>query len=237
MDREHAAILAAIKRAGRTGPEARQANDSYLGSGHLYYGTPVPDRRAIAKAWLAAHKAAGAAEVLAVAESLLDGESHDEKTVACFLVALHAPIRRAVRPEDVDRWLGRLNGWAEVDGLCQNLFKAEDMLADWPAWLALIERLSRAADLNRRRASLVLLTGPTHYSADTRFRDLAFAMIERAKGERDIMITKAVSWLLRSMTTRHGEVVARYVEDNAASLPAIAVRETWTKLRTGKKTG
>ena len=85
--------------------------------------------------------------------------------------------------------------------------------------------------------ALVLPAAPAHYSDDIRFRDLAFANIEVLKAEKAILITKAVSWLLRSMTSRHHAAVAAYVEANAASLPAIAVRETRTKLRTGTKSG
>ena len=39
------------------------------------------------------------------------------------------------------------------------------------------------------------------------------------------------------MVTRHADAVARYLEANAATLPAIAVRETRTKLATGTKSG
>ena len=83
----------------------------------------------------------------------------------------------------------------------------------------------------------MLLTRPTRTSSDPRYRDLAFEVIERLKSERPILITKAVSWLLRSMAVRHGLAVAAYLDAQAASLPAIAVRETRTKLRTGTKSG
>ena len=83
----------------------------------------------------------------------------------------------------------------------------------------------------------MLLTRPTRTSSDPRYRDLAFEVIERLKSERPILITKAVSWLLRSMAVRHGPGVAAYLDAEAASLPAIAVRETRTKLRTGTKSG
>lgn len=235
MHAEHAALLAAIRRAAGTGSAAHHGNDAYLGSGHAYYSLTVPARRAIARAWLAPRRKADPAEVLAVAESLFAGPSHEEKTLATMLIAGHAAARRAVSPGDVERWLGRLNGWAEVDSLCQNLFPADQLLADWPGWKAMIERLSRAADLNRRRASLVLLVGPVRRSADPRLDALAFAMIEAAKGERDILITKAVSWLLRELTALHRDAVARYVEAHAASLPSVAVRETRRKLATGRK--
>jgi 3-methyladenine DNA glycosylase AlkD len=62
-------------------------------------------------------------------------------------------------------------------------------------------------------------------------------VVERLKGERAILITKAVSWLLRALVDRHHEAVAVYVDANASSLPAIAVRETRTKLATGTKSG
>jgi 3-methyladenine DNA glycosylase AlkD len=187
--------------------------------------------------WIADHRTLSPAEVLAVADSLTRGESHEEKTLAALLIRAHALARRAVRPADLERWLGRLNGWAEIDSFCQNAFTAGEMLAAWAVWRTLIEGLSRDGDINKRRASLVLLTGPVHYCDDPRFRDLALATIDTPKAERPILITKAVSWLLRSMATRHPATVARYLADNRSSLPAIAVRETTIKLATGTKSG
>ncbi|MCW5873642.1 MAG: DNA alkylation repair protein [Anaerolineales bacterium] len=61
----------------------------------------------------------------------------------------------------------------------------------------------------------------------------------RIAGEREksTLITKAVSWLLRSMTTYHAEAVRRYLAQEAASLPKIVIRETMAKLNTGTKSG
>ena len=238
MHPEHALLLAEIRKAGR--PMQRDAtpeNDSYGSGGRPYYLVSVPDRRALARRWVAAHKAWTAEAVLAVVESLVDGESHEEKTLATLLLRYSAKTRPAIAPIDIDRWLGKLNGWAEIDSLCQNLIVAEDMLGDWPAWKALIEQLSKSADINRRRAALVLLTGPVHYVDDVRFRDLAFTVIERLKPERPILITKAVSWLLRCLVDRHKDAVAAYIAANEDALPKIAIRETRTKLKTGTKSG
>ena len=238
MHPDHNALLTEVRRRGQPQrPGESGQNDSYGGSGRPYYPVSVPDRRAMARAWVAAHRKAPAAEALAVVESLLDGASHEEKTLATLILRYSDAARRAVAPADVDRWLGKLNGWAEVDSLCQNLFTAEDFAADWSAWKRLIEALSVSADINKRRASLVLLTGPVHYVDDARFADVAFAVIERLKGEKPILITKAISWLLRALADRHSSAVAAYVAAKAASLPAIAVRETKTKLATGTKSG
>ena len=237
MHPEHAKLLDELRAAGRPALDGAPQTDSYGGSGRPQYNTPVPAQRAMARRWLAANKALDVSEVLALVESLLAGESHDEKTLAAILVGASARARLAVRPADLDRWLEQVRGWAEVDSFCQNLFTAQQILADWPAWRAFLDRLSTDANINKRSASLVLLVGPVHYCDDARFRDMAFAHIERLKAETPILITKAVSWLLRSLVDRHADAVTAYLVEHDASLPRIAVRETRTKLTTGTKSG
>ena len=234
----HDRLLAELKALADppSGDYAPQ-NDSYGSSGRPFLGVSVPDRRSIARRWVQQQRGKPPAAVLAVAESLLVGESHEERTLATLLLRYSKAARDAATPADIDRWLDHLNGWAEVDSLCQNVFVADQMLGDWPAWQELIERLSRDANINKRRASLVLLTGPAHYDSDARLADLAFAVIERVKGERPILITKAVSWLLRALSDRHPAAVAAYIDANEATLPKIASREARTKLRTGTKSG
>ncbi len=236
MTPEHAKLLAEIRKHARPGNRDNPGNDSYHGSGRPFYFVSVPDRRAIAKRWLAAHKAAPVKEVRDTIESLFHGESHEEKTLACILIATSEPARTSVKPKDIERWLGELNGWAEVDSLCQNVF-TDELSNDWPNWQKLIQRLSKSKDVNKRRASLVLLTRPVHAFKDVRFRDESFEIISRLQVERDILITKAVSWLLRSMTTHHAAAVKRFLRNNAETLPKIAIRETNTKLKTGTKSG
>ncbi len=237
MHPDHTALLADLRRLARPVAGAPAQNDSYGGSGRPYFNVSVPDRRALARGWLADHKAEGAKGVLALVESLFNGASHEEKTLAAILLGASTAARQAARPSDIDRWLGKLNGWAEVDSLCQNLFTAGEMMRDWPAWTELIEALTVSPDINRRRAALVLLTGPVARSDDPAFRDLAFTTLEALKAERPILITKAVSWLLRSLAARHGPEVESYLEAHAATLPAIAVREARVKLATGTKSG
>jgi len=237
MHPDHPRLLAELKAAARPVGGMPAQNDSYGGSGRPYYNVAVPERRAMARRWLADHRSDGPQPVLALVESLFDGASHEEKTLAAILLGASTAARQAARPADIDRWLGKLNGWAEVDSLCQNLFTAGEMMRDWPAWKGLIQALTLSPDINRRRAALVLLTGPVARSDDPAFRDLAFATLDALKAERPILITKAASWLLRAMAARHGAAVERYLEANAASLPAVAVRETRVKLATGTKSG
>lgn len=233
---EHAGLVAQLRAAG-TAYRGGQHNNSYTGSGHPFFNASVPDIRKIGRAWLAGRRKADDADLLAVVASLFIGEAYEEKVLAAILLAANARTRRLGTPALADGWLNHLQGWAEIDSLCASVFGPDEMEADWPAWRDLIRRLSQDPNINRRRAALVLLCRPTRTSSDPRYRDLAFEVVERLKSERDILITKAVSWLLRSMVQRHAPRVAGYLDGEAASLPAVAVRETRTKLRTGTKSG
>jgi 3-methyladenine DNA glycosylase AlkD len=233
---EHAGLVAQLRAAG--GPyRGGQHNDSYSGSGHPFFNVSAPELRRIGRAWLAARRKADDADLLAVVTSLFVGEAYEEKVLAAVLLAANARMRRLGTAALADAWLGHLQGWAEIDSLCASVFGPDEMEVDWPAWRGLVRRLGRDANINRRRAALVLLTRPTRLSSDPRYRDLALEIIEQLKAERPILITKAVSWLLRSMAGHHGAAVAAYLDANAATLPAVAVRETRTKLRTGTKSG
>jgi len=233
---EHAALVAQLRAEARP-YRGGIHNDSYSGSGRPFLNVGAPEMRRIVRDWAAAHRAAPAAELIAMGDTLFAGELYEAKILGALLLGYSRGARRAATPAMVDVWVGQLNGWAEIDSLCASVFGADELLADWPAWRGLIERLSVDPNINKRRAALVLLTTPTRTSDDPRFRDLGFAVVERLKGERHILITKAVSWLLRSMAARHGPAVAAYLDAQAPSLPAIAVRETRTKLRTGTKSG
>jgi 3-methyladenine DNA glycosylase AlkD len=229
----HRALLAGLK-AHRRNRVHSQANDSYVGSGHIYYDVSVPVRRTLAKNWLKENRGIEDAEFLAVVGSLFGGESHEEKTLASILLSHHPSGRKAVGPKQLNAWLDRLVGWAEIDSLC-TIFTADEVLAHRREWERFITALARDKNINKRRAALVFLTAPLRRSDDKKLADLGFRTIEMLKAERAIIITKAVSWLLRSMVAHNRRAVAAYIKENHHSLPAIAVRETTRKIATGRK--
>ena len=234
MHAEHQALLQQLHAASRA--EGRLAAQAYLGTGSSSLNVSVPARRKIARAWRAAHKDWPTAQVLALVDGLVAGDTHEEKTLGLLILESLGPTRRPFGPAEVDRWLDHLVGWAEVDSLCQSLFGPEDLLGDWPAWSASIRRLAGDPNINKRRAALVLLTRPARTSPDPRLLQLAFEVIDRLKGEKPIIITKAVSWLLRSLADQHPQAVGAYLAAERDSLPKIAIRETRAKLTTGRKT-
>jgi 3-methyladenine DNA glycosylase AlkD len=230
----HRRLLADLKTHRRHRVHS-QANDSYLSSGHHYWDVSIPCLRMLAKEWLKQNKGIGNSEFLAIIDSLYGGKSYEEKVLASILLSNHRAGRKAVGPEQLDIWLDSLVGWAEVDAFCQSSFTADEMLADWRRWQRLIRKLARDRNINKRRAALVFLTTPTRHSNDERLSSLAFEMVDALKSHREIIITKAVSWLLRSMVQHHARAVADYIRENRSSLPTIAVRETVRKVETGRK--
>ena len=124
----------------------------------------------------------------------------------------------------MDRWLSNRIVWCEVDSLCQSTFIADEVLKRWKEWGKLLKRFVKSENISKRRASIVLLVKACRESDDSRLSDLLFENIEKLKQEKDILITKAVSWGLRELIKNHKNEVAKYLNENIDSLPKIAIR-------------
>jgi 3-methyladenine DNA glycosylase AlkD len=234
MNNFHEELLAELKKHAGKGT-THSANDSYLSSGHYYYSVSVPVKRKIALQWVKVHKNIEVAELLSLLQSLFRGESYEEKTMAGILLGYLPNQRKEINPELLDVWLANLVGWAEIDTLCQGTYSAKEILYQWETWKNLLIKFSKDTDISKRRAALVLLTGPVANSDNKTLEKLAFEVIDTLKAEKDILITKAISWLLRSLVKFHKTDVRIYVETNKDLLPKIAVRETMRKIETGRK--
>ena len=235
MNAYHRELLEALRAQVGDGAPEPEGLKAYLGTSKCLHGIGAPVARQNIRGWIERHRDLALPEYLDLLDSLYQGPSHNEIALAGMLLALLPRLRRQVEPRLLDRWLGAVEGWAETDSICQSIFTAQEMLARWDDWRALLTQLSRDANVHKRRASLVLLTRPVRESRDERLADLALAHIERLKGERDILISKALSWLLRDLIKNHRQRVEAYLEANEATLPRVAVRETRRKLLTGRK--
>lgn len=233
MNKHHQQLLAEIKKAA--GEVNKEPPKGYLGSSHKKYGLSNPQKRKIVKEWKKKNKGISVNEFISLLDSLYKGESYDEKTLAGMLLGYMTKLREKISPEKLDNWLEELEGWAEIDSLCQSNFTAQEILNNWDNWKKWLEKFQEGENVSKRRAALVLLTKPVRDSDNQKIADLAFANIDYLKSEDDKLITKAVSWLLRALIKHHPNRVEEYLENNQDSLPAIAVRETRNKLETGKK--
>jgi len=165
--------------------------------------------------------------------SLSLGSSFEELSAMGIILGNYPDFRQQLPTAVVDKLFDHVEGWAETDITCS--FSPEDLLANWPDWQKLLTDFNSDKNIHKRRASLVLLTLPLRDSPDNRFYKLALKNIDKLKSEKDILITKAISWVLRSMIKYHPDIVKDYLQKNTNTLPKIAVREVSTKLLTGKK--
>lgn len=226
-------LLSQLKASqGKPNPFFRS---NYGGSNDPSLDIPHPKLRQIAKEFVKKHPDFSLPKLLGVLSFLNQGRFGTEKTLGGMLLQFFPKLRAQVQPAQVDAWLDNLRGWSQVDSLCQSVFTAEDLISNWERWREAIVKLSKDENINKRRASLVLLTAPVRQSSDKRFSCLAFSIINRLARERGVLVTKAVSWLLRDLIRYHRAEVIAYLEDKKSLLPKIAVRETRRKLATGRK--
>lgn len=158
-----------------------------------------------------------------------------EIDIAGRLLGLLPNLRKNLDPFLLDNWLNYTHGWAETDVLCQSNFKADELFSNWPVWEKLLKQFVKDKNIHKRRASIVLLNKSLGQSDNQIFSKLAFENIEKLKLEKEVLITKAISWSLRALVKFHKDEVLKYLEKNKDFLPKIAYREALTKAQTGKK--
>jgi 3-methyladenine DNA glycosylase AlkD len=234
--KHHLELISEVKaHAKQLVPSEKEKLAKYIGTNKTCYVTGSDTQRRIVKEWIKRHPDITRTEYFELLNSLYQGESINEISIAGELLEFKPNLRQTIDPKYLDAWLNRLHGWAEVDSLCQSKFSAEEILANFAEWRKLLSRLALNSNVHKKRASLVLLTKPVKDSEDLRLTNLAFQNIDRLKKNRDILVTKAVSWLLRDLIKHNRQRVETYLKDNEDVLPKIALRETKAKLLTGRK--
>lgn len=184
-----------------------------------------------------AHRHLTATEFKNLLSSLIAGKSATEKMMAGILLDRATADQKKFDVAQFDTWLDNLEGWAEIDSLCTGKYTSTEIPQHPVKWRKLLTGFVRSRNINKRRASLVFLTSPIRHSEEKWLATLAFRNIDRVKHEKEIIITRAISWLLRSMDKFHRPALVAYLRKNENSLPSLAVREVRTKIKTGTKSG
>lgn len=234
MNKYHQEILGEIKKFAQPEPFL-DFNTHYRGTHSPCFGINAPNHQKIVKTFIKLYPNLSVAEYTEVLNSLAKGKYHEEKCTVGTILVNNPKLASQIDPKILDSWLNYCEGWLEVDSLCQSTFSDNNLLNNWPTWEKLLKNFNRDKQISKRRASLVLLNKAITRSSDQRLADLAFENIDNLKLEKDILITKATSWLLRSLIKNHRQRVEEYLKENADTLPKIAIRETTRKLQTGKK--
>ncbi|MBL7857721.1 MAG: DNA alkylation repair protein [Cyclobacteriaceae bacterium] len=223
-----------IERSGT--PTQHTFVDTYLGNDHPRYPISIPVLRKIAREWMKEYTDLPASAFSQLLTSLIKGKSSTEKCMVGILLDYATPEQRKFDPKAFDSWLDHLVGWAEVDSLCTGKYSNTEIPENWKNWKPLLVRFNKSKNIQKRRASLVLLCSPMRNVQDDRLRKQAFENIDRLKSDKEILITKAISWLLRNMAKHYRSELIAYLNKNQDTLPTLAVRETMAKLKTGRKT-
>ena len=201
-----------------------------------FYGVRVGDLRKIARGWHRDHSDASSDEVAAVADALWSTEVREEMVVAALVHGHDRDARSGMGLRRADRWVRTLDNWETSDAMAAWL--TAPALADNPGRrFPMLEMLAGRRNPWARRVGLVACigTGRTTDAADWWPR--VTGIILRLAADGDAGIPKAISWVLRVHTTHAPDLVEEFIDIHADVLPAIAIRETRNKLRTGTKRG
>lgn len=234
MNALHKEILWRIQRQSGK-PTQHTFLNNYLGNSHPRYPISMPILRKIAKEWMNSHRDLPASEFSALLTSLIMGKSSTEKCMVGILLDYSTLEQRKFRPALFNVWLNYLEGWAEVDSLCTGRYSDSEIVSQWKTWKPQLIQFSKSKNIHKRRASLVLLCSPLRKVNDTRLAEVALRNVILLSHENEILITKAISWILRSMVKLYRQPLETFMVEYEDTLPKIALRETLTKLKTGKK--
>jgi len=207
----------------------------YLGTNKIFHGFNTPQIVGLAKKIIKENNLDEIKTIDLLDSLYQNGTTYTEIAVAAIVLGLSKSLLEKFNPNHLDLWLNYTCGWAENDVLCQSNFTSEILLSNWSAWEKILKQFNQNSNINKRRASLVLLTKSLSQSDDQRLSKLAFENIDNLKSEKEILITKAVSWLLRSLVKFHKDEVLIYLRTNQDKLPKIAYREAMSKALTGRK--
>jgi len=174
-------------------------------------------------------------DLVTILTDLIKSDTFDFLNFAGKFISSSKKARENIGIFELNLFIENTTGWAECDSICQSLFEGNEVLKRFNEFEKIIFTFCSSNNVQLKRASLVLQVKPIREIKDERLKKLSFATIDLLKKEEPILLTKAVSWLLRSLTNHYKEEVAIYIQKNKQDLPAIAYRETRRKIISGKK--
>jgi len=200
------------------------------------YGLRVFEIRKIVGAWRREHQDADLDDLLLLVEALWAGPSREERVVALELLQHYPDSIPQLTWEHFDHWRRDLDNWELTDVLGLGVLGVW-VAGDQEHRAQHLWDLIAGEDVWSRRLGLVGGIGLNRALQTVESATLALEMVDLVKEERHPLITKAVSWTLRALGTRHPEQVLAYLEAHEEALARHVVREVTNKLTTGRKDG
>jgi 3-methyladenine DNA glycosylase AlkD len=165
------------------------------------------------------------------AQALWERPVYDLRILAILLAAHHHPSYQKKHWTLLTGWLQESEGWAMVDTLCCDALAP--MLITYPDLAAKTRSWPRSKNLWVRRASLVIFCVPV---GKGQFAEQALDHAAQLLADRDPMIVKAESWILRTALKHFRTDVDAFLTAHESACAPLILREVRTKLTTGRKT-
>lgn len=212
--------------AGRR--QRSQHGADYVGTSLTFLGLRTDDLRSLTRQIEAELPAAWEASCAA----LWDSPLFESRVLAILLAERHRREFRKAHWTLFTGWLREVEGWAMVDAVSDTLLAP--LLVQFPELTAKTEPWLRSRSVWLRRAALVAYCTPVRHG---QLADTAFAHAGTLLADRDPVIVKALSWVLRAATVSDAPRVRAFLQRHAAEMAPLAAREVRTKLETGTKSG
>ena len=214
--------------------EYRQGNEMAVPSGLKNIGVRVPSLRKIAKDWLKKNKDIGDNDFLDLVQTLWQQPIFELRSLALELLMADKNYLKNFDWKLGELWLKDVNNWSHCDFLSTQIlgFLVLEKKSHLPK---LKSYLKKKGKWFRRSAivSLIQLIRQKEIKAGE-----VLKMIDQLADDKDPMIQKAISWVLREMVRAGArKEVEKYVKQNQNRLAGYVVREVTNKLQTGLKSG
>jgi 3-methyladenine DNA glycosylase AlkD len=196
------------------------------------YGVKVPVLRKIAAEVNKDLKSATDEQFLEFVDKVYAQGSHEEKHLACYLVEKRKSVLGYFNWRLIKKWSAVVDNWANNDVLAC-LVIGPWVVLNFEERIKYLEQFIDSKNLWHRRLALVSMIMPIRAQKGV---NVSLRFVSKVAKERDPMITKAVSWLLREMVRKgFSKEVTAYLKANKNVLAPLVVREVINKLTTGLK--
>ena len=217
-----AAIRTGLAAAGD--PAKASGMQAYMKSALPYYGVPAPSQRQLFRAVFAAHPVPDRKYWLATVRALWDGATHREERYAAIALPGARAYARWQTPDLVSGLYHDLivtgAWWDYVDDVA--IRRVGPLLHSAPEPVTpIMKAWSAGTELWLRRAAIICQIGRKRYTNT----DLLALTIDRAAGEREFFLRKAIGWALREYAKTNPDWVREFVAERAARLSPLSVRE------------
>jgi len=215
-------------------PGRREYAPKYYPTSMAVIGVTNPDMKKVVTSLRGRLKTATAEEYLIICKELVSKGIFECQQVAYSLLDKNRKLIPSLGLKDLDDLGQGLDNWISVDtfsAFISGIAWREGSLSD-----EIILGWLQSPDRWRRRVAVVS-TIPLHQKARGGKGDpeKTIMICERIISDKDDMVQKALSWVLRELSKRDKVPVEDFIEKHWEKLSGRVKREVTTKLTTGRK--